>query len=103
MDKAVAYLESSLPKYPRNRVAYTTLGSIYEQSGQTEKAMRIYELALENIDSFREAAQRLAFLLCENGDGEKDLDRSLQLALAGLPTGHRVCRRYRHPWLDLLP
>lgn len=80
-DEAMSHLAASLSKYPHNRVAYLTLGGLYEQAGKFQKAMDIYNQALDANPDFGGAAHRLAFLLCEYGKGEKDLERALQLAL----------------------
>ena len=51
LDKAKAAIKRSFRYYPENGRQYLVLGSIYDQSGEREKAPKEYARALELIDS----------------------------------------------------
>ena len=51
LDKAKAAIKRSFRYYPENGRQYMVLGSIYDQSGEREKAPKEYARALELIDS----------------------------------------------------
>jgi len=56
------------------------LAYIFQESGEADKAVAVYEKALEKHPNLWIAANNLAALLSEGPDFEKDLDRALALA-----------------------
>ncbi|MGD8846895.1 MAG: tetratricopeptide repeat protein, partial [Desulfobacteraceae bacterium] len=78
---AVKNLKSSLDKNPKNPAAYLTLGKIYEQDKKYDKAMEIYESAIQAVPGFWTAANHLALLLCEQKPMADSLKRATELAL----------------------
>jgi tetratricopeptide (TPR) repeat protein len=79
-DEAVINLKTALEKNPQNGAAYMTLGGLYLDDGQKAKAMEIYERAINANPNLWGAANNLAYLLSNEGNGEEDLDRAYELA-----------------------
>ena len=73
-------LASSLKANPQNISAWLSLGFIYQQSDEKEKAIEVYEKALEQNPNLWMAANNLAVLLSEGPATEAQLDRALELA-----------------------
>ena len=79
--KAIARYKSALAVNPQNPGTYMTLGKLYEQQKDYPNAMQIYEQALAVNPSLWPAANNLAFLLSEFGQGPEDLERAMRLGL----------------------
>jgi len=69
-----------LKNNPENPAAYLSLGYIYQQNRDNEKAMQVYEKALEINPNLWVAANNLAALLSEKAGSAEDLERALTLA-----------------------
>ena len=78
-NKAIAKLEAALVSNPKNPAHYLSLGALYEQNKNYQKAMQIYEQAIENIPNLWVASNNLAFLLSENFESSEDLAEALKL------------------------
>jgi tetratricopeptide (TPR) repeat protein len=66
--------------YGENPTAYLSLGFIYQQNREDEKAIQIYERALERNPNLWVAANNLAALLSGKSGSAEDLERALTLA-----------------------
>lgn len=75
-------LETSLAQNSKNEAAYLTLANIHEHDEKYEKAMEVYEQAVQNVPRSWAAANRLAFMLCQYSPTKKNLERALGLSLA---------------------
>ncbi len=73
---------SALIQNPKNPTAYLTLGKIYENKNQLNKAIEIYEQGIAAVPNFWTAASRLSFILCHQDPSPENLDRALNLASA---------------------
>jgi tetratricopeptide (TPR) repeat protein len=73
-------LKTALEKNPQNGAAYMTLGRLYLDDGQKVKAMEIYEQAINAMPNLWSAANNLAYLLSNEGNGKEDLDKAYELA-----------------------
>jgi tetratricopeptide (TPR) repeat protein len=58
-----------------------TLGYLYMNDGQEDKAVAIYEQALKAMPNLWSAANNLAYMLSKEGNGKGDLERAHELAL----------------------
>lgn len=83
-DEAIIRLTTALKNNPKNAAAYMTLGYLYINDDQEEKAAKIYEQALEAIPDLWAAANNLACILSIEGNAERDLDRAYELALKAI-------------------
>ena len=59
-----------------------TLGKLYEEQKDYEKAIAVYEKGVSHIPGFWSGANRLAFLLADRATTVEDLDRAQKLASA---------------------
>ena len=75
-------LEATLKTNPENPATYLSLGYIYQQSSENEKAMQFYERALESNPNLWAAANNLAALLSVDPGSDEDLERALILAIS---------------------
>jgi tetratricopeptide (TPR) repeat protein len=80
-EKAIGRFKAALSADPRNTSAYMILGKIYEQQEDYANAMAIYEQALKAQPALWAAANNLAFLLSEFGQGPQCLTRAMRLGL----------------------
>ncbi|MEW6428820.1 MAG: tetratricopeptide repeat protein [Thermodesulfobacteriota bacterium] len=78
-DEAIEFLKKTLAVNSTDRMAYSALGALYEQSGEYDKAIAIYEEALGKDPNLWDAANNLAFLLVEAKGEQADIDRALAL------------------------
>ncbi|MBT8341901.1 MAG: tetratricopeptide repeat protein, partial [Desulfatitalea sp.] len=83
-DEAIARMNEALRQNPRNKAAYMTLGHLYHKGGQLEKAIDVYEKALDRHPDLWPAANNLAYLLIDNGDGQGRMDQALAMALRAI-------------------
>src|SRR5690606_20636538 len=74
--------------------AYMTLAFLYQQSGETPKAIQTYEKAVAACPNVWGATNNLAFMLANTSDKKEDLQRALDLAekAAALNTGEASVR-----------
>ena len=79
---AMKRLETALAQNPKNEAAYLTLAKIHEQDKEYEKAMAVYEQAVQNVPRSWSVANNLAFMLCQYSPTKKNLERALALSLA---------------------
>jgi tetratricopeptide (TPR) repeat protein len=78
--EAVKKYEAALKANPRQAAAFLALGLLYEKDREFEKAMQVYERALEADPNFWFAANNLAFLICEQTQEKAELERALELS-----------------------
>jgi len=83
-EQAIAKFRGNIERNPDDLAAYLFLGLIHEQSGETDEAAAVYDQALRRNPSFWAAANNLAYLLAEHGDGAADLERARSLARRAL-------------------
>lgn len=80
--QAINRFETTLEKNPKNPVGCLTLGKLYEEQKQYDKAISVYEKGVGHIPGFWSGANRLAFLLADRATKVEDLDRAAKLASA---------------------
>ena len=74
---AIGQLEKALEKDPKSGSARMLLAVVFEQSGQTDKAIEHYKKVLDRTPNFAPAANNLAWLYAH---GAGNLDVALSLA-----------------------
>jgi len=79
-DEAVRICVQSMKKVPRAPMPYLLLGQVYEQAGESRKAIGVYTRALEQMPDLWVAANNLACALSEHPSSKADLDRALSCA-----------------------
>ncbi len=78
-EAAIAKFKEAIKVNPEKLSLFLSLGLLYEQTRNYDKAIKIYEDALRQNDNFWPAANNLAFILAEYGPAA-ELDRALALA-----------------------
>lgn len=81
-DKAIAQFETTLSHNPNNPVGYLTLGRLYEEKKQIDKAITTYKKGVAKVPGFWRAANRLAFLLADGATAVETLDEAMGYATA---------------------
>jgi Tfp pilus assembly protein PilF len=76
---AAEKFEEAVKANPNNVAAYLSLGELYQQSKEYQKAMDAYDRVLAGNPKVWVAANNLAFLLCEHGESKADLERATKL------------------------
>jgi tetratricopeptide (TPR) repeat protein len=79
---AIAQLEASLTPTSSAALIYT-LGNLYLQSGNTEKAFANYEIAIEKFPNFLRAYQNMGIAYVQSGEFEKALTMLLKAVELG--------------------
>ena len=71
---------AALSVNPNKLKAYFTLGQLYQQAKEYQKAIEAYEIALQHNPRAWFAANNLAVLLSDFSDSKSDIERALALA-----------------------
>jgi len=79
-EKGVVETEQQLTTPPRTLGAYLLLGSLYEGLKQPQKAIAVYERAVQDHPENWIVNNNLAYLLSEQGASPADLAKALELA-----------------------
>jgi tetratricopeptide (TPR) repeat protein len=79
---AIDHFAETLARNPKNATATLALGRLYEERGETDKAIDVYEKGVAKVPGFWSAANRLAFLLADRATSAETLDRALNIASA---------------------
>jgi Flp pilus assembly protein TadD len=81
---AIKRLDDALKNKPDNMTIRLLLGQLYHKSKEYAKAVSMYEKVLEKQPANWAVANDLAFLLAEQGNSGKQLDRARDLAQKAL-------------------
>ena len=81
-DKAISQFEAALAKNQENPLACITLGKLYEEKRQYDKAIDTYEKGVNQIPGFWSGANRLAFLMADRATSVEALDKAHKIASA---------------------
>ncbi len=82
--EAKTLCESRIESNPKNPSTYLSIALLYEGDKDFTNAIEVYERALKKNPNFGFAANKLAFLLCEQANTRANLERALQLAQSSL-------------------
>jgi tetratricopeptide (TPR) repeat protein len=96
-DQAVATLKTAATANPASATVLSVLGLTYQQKGDIASARQAFEQALTLKPNFVVAANNLAWILAEHGDGARDMQRALQLgqtAMDAAPGDAQVADTY---------
>ena len=78
--EAIDNLEATLAQHPDSGAAYLTLALIHERDKAYQKAIDVYQRALDHNPEFWFATNNMAFLISETSKDPKDLEKAADMA-----------------------